>query len=77
MSEDISRSKAIRGKRKLTWMHRLNILIPSGLNVIDRDAEPKESRSGLNKLPLAHCINTVQHTDVIIELFRLTGHTTY
>ena len=35
LPRDIPRSKSIRDNRKLVWIHRMNILIPNGLNVVD------------------------------------------
>ena len=32
---DIPKSNSLRNKRKLVWIHKLNIEIPNGLNIMD------------------------------------------
>ena len=65
VSEDIQRSKSLRDKRELTWIHMHNTLIPNGLNIIDWFVACQKRKKGLIKLHIACLINIVKHNDPI------------
>ena len=35
LPKDVPRSNSLRDNRELVWIHRLNILIANGLNILD------------------------------------------